>query len=225
MSAPAAALRPPCGRPGSPPRPRHRCICGGAEGLALSEVSRSGEMTGAVVPEGGKRGKSSGRGVAGRRQKENSSERGVAVAGVAASAGAAESRRAGGRCRPGGGHAFAGSLPQRGMTGGVGDGKRGVAFHLCKSESVQEYFFGGRLPQEKRWCSRNAYSPEKNALGEGGGAWGEGNTPCAPAKGVSFPPETTPAPVRFRRRRGVVGRGCGADFFRYRRGGGGGCRG
>ena len=30
---------------------------------------------------------------------------------------------------------------------------------------------------------------EKSALGEGWGAWGEGNTPCAPAKGVSFPPE------------------------------------
>ena len=30
---------------------------------------------------------------------------------------------------------------------------------------------------------------EKSVLGEGWGAWGEGNAPCALAKGVSFPPE------------------------------------
>ena len=33
------------------------------------------------------------------------------------------------------------------------------------------------------------HPPEKSALGDGWGAWGEGNTPCALAKGVSFPPE------------------------------------
>ena len=55
MSAPAAALRPPFGRTGSPSRPRHRCICGGAEGVPLPAVSRNGKID--------------GRGCAGRRQK------------------------------------------------------------------------------------------------------------------------------------------------------------
>ena len=50
MSAPAAALRPPCGRPGSPSRPRHRCIATslhqrqGAEGLALPGGSKGGKL-------------------------------------------------------------------------------------------------------------------------------------------------------------------------------------
>ncbi len=225
MSAPAAALRPPFGRTGSPSRPRHRCICGGAEGLALPEVRRNGKID--------------GRGCAGRRQK-GKIQREWGCRTAAKGELQRKGRGRGGRSCVSGGSGKSASRgemqagrraclcrksAQRGMTGGVGDGKRGVAFHLCKSESVQEYFFGGRLPQEKRWCSRNAYFPEKSALGEGWGAWGKGNTPCAPAKGVSFPPETTPAPVRFRRRRGVAGRDCGADFFRYRRGGGGGCRG
>ena len=36
MFAPAAALRPPPGRPGSPSRPRHRCISGKGEGRSLA---------------------------------------------------------------------------------------------------------------------------------------------------------------------------------------------
>ena len=46
MSAPALALRPPCGRPGSPSRPRHRCISGVGGGLSLPEGSRSGRLAG-----------------------------------------------------------------------------------------------------------------------------------------------------------------------------------
>ena len=42
MSVPAAALRPPFGRPGSPSRPRHRCISGGAEGVALPGGGKKG---------------------------------------------------------------------------------------------------------------------------------------------------------------------------------------
>ena len=40
MSAPAAALRPPCGRPGSPSRPRHRCVKARGEGGTASGGGR-----------------------------------------------------------------------------------------------------------------------------------------------------------------------------------------
>ena len=48
MSAPAAALRPPCGRPGSPSRPRHAASAAGAKG----EISRKGK-SGSALPESG----------------------------------------------------------------------------------------------------------------------------------------------------------------------------
>ena len=63
---------------------------------------------------------------------------------------------------------------------------------------------------------------EKSALGEGWGAWGEGNAPCALAKGVSFPQKNRfiltrgpqAVPVRRRRRSltGIDSRDKGVSF-------------
>ena len=49
MSAPAAALRPPCGRTGSPSRPRHRCISAGGGGGNCAGQRFSVKMTGKAV--------------------------------------------------------------------------------------------------------------------------------------------------------------------------------
>ena len=76
---------------------------------------------------------------------------------------------------------------------------------------------GGRLTRGKRQRRRAAPSSRKKRVGEGWGAWGEGNTLCA-SQGVSFPPKKQTAdrrsPVRreesFRaaRRRGLFCREC-----------------
>ena len=46
---------------------------------------------------------------------------------------------------------------------------------------------GRRLPREKRRRSRSLHPPDKSALGEGWGAWGEGNT-LVPSQGGFLPP-------------------------------------
>ena len=60
MSAPAAALRPPCGRTGSPSRPRHRCISAGGGRGNCAGRRFSVKMTGKAGPGGGYSGKPAG---------------------------------------------------------------------------------------------------------------------------------------------------------------------
>ena len=58
MSAPAAALRPPCGRPGSPSRPRHRCISArGGRGKLCRAAAIARKSTCVALPEGSHSGK------------------------------------------------------------------------------------------------------------------------------------------------------------------------
>ena len=60
MSAPALALRPPCGRTGSPSRPRHRCISAGGGRGNCAGRRFSVKMTGKAGPGGGYSGKPAG---------------------------------------------------------------------------------------------------------------------------------------------------------------------
>ena len=72
MSAPAAALRPPCGRTGSPSHPRHRCISAGGGRGNCAGRRFSVKMTGKAGPGGGYSGKPAGGRWAGRQlQRRN----------------------------------------------------------------------------------------------------------------------------------------------------------
>ena len=57
MSAPALALRPPCGRPGSPSRPRHRCISGRGGRGGPYQATRGGGPAAEMRPGGSRGGK------------------------------------------------------------------------------------------------------------------------------------------------------------------------
>ena len=63
MSAPAAALRPPCGRPGSPSRPRHRCISGRGGRGEPYQATRGGGPAAEMRPGGSRGGKPADGGV------------------------------------------------------------------------------------------------------------------------------------------------------------------
>ena len=57
MSAPALALRPPCGRPGSPSRLRHRCISGRGGRGGPYQATRGGGPSAEMRPGGSRGGK------------------------------------------------------------------------------------------------------------------------------------------------------------------------
>ncbi len=99
MFAPALALRPPCGRTGSPPRPRHRCISAGGGRGNCAGRRFSVKMTGKAVgrkavtagnrragdgPEGRHSGETAGVAVSGGGGVKNPAYRGTVAEGKAA---------------------------------------------------------------------------------------------------------------------------------------------
>ena len=182
MSAPAAALRPPCGRPGSPSRPRHRCIKAGAEGVALPEGSYSEEIN--VC------------GPAGRwSQRRSGGGRGPYQA--------AEGRKADGRDGAGRrerGERRAGRWGRTGRRGFLllfllmrvfsAAGNFAVFLKETSARRREVVLSGDGWRREGGGVPVARYPPEKSALGEG-----EGEPPLAPAA-TEWRPQAVPVATK-----------------------------